>query len=123
MDDNLDAAESLSLLLQMMGHEVRVAHDGEGAVQLGDDFHPQAVLLDIGMPGIDGYETCRRMRVRSWGPGAKIIAVTGWGQDEDRRKSAAAGFDEHLVKPVDAETLSGVLDAQSVVPTTAGSRS
>jgi len=122
VDDNLDAAESLSLLLRMMGHEVRAAHDGEGAVQLGDDFNPQAVLLDIGMPGIDGYETCRRMRARGWGRDAKIIAVTGWGQDEDRRKSAAAGFDEHLVKPVDAETLARVIDAQSVVPTRTGSR-
>ena len=105
VDDNRDAAASLSMLLELMGHEVRIAYDGERAVQLASEFRPQLALLDLGMPEVDGYEACRRIRDHAWGTEMTLIAVTGWGQDEDRRKSAAAGFDGHLVKPVSPDTL------------------
>jgi signal transduction histidine kinase len=105
VDDNRDAASSLSMLLELLGHQVRIACDGEKAVQLADEFRPRMVLLDLGMPKVDGYEACRRIRGHPWGADMTLIAVTGWGQDDDRRKSAAAGFDGHLVKPVSPETL------------------
>ena len=105
VDDNRDAASSLSMLLELMGHEVRIGYDGEKAVQLAEAFRPQLVLLDLGMPKVDGYEACRRIRNHTWGADMTLIAVTGWGQDEDRRKSTAAGFDGHLVKPVSPEIL------------------
>jgi len=99
-DDNRDAAESLALQLQLAGHEVRTAHDGAEALVVGSTFKPQIVLLDLGMPKMDGYETARQMRRRSWGKRAAIVALTGWGQQQDRERTAAAGFDAHLVKPV-----------------------
>ncbi len=105
VDDNRDAAESLSMLLELKGHEVRRAYDGENALQLAEDFRPHMVLLDLGMPKMNGYEACRRIRDHAWGAQMTLIAVTGWGQEDDRRKSTAAGFDGHLVKPVDPETL------------------
>ena len=105
VDDNRDAAESLSMLLELKGHEVRRAYDGENALQLAEEFRPQMVLLDLGMPKMNGYEACRRIREHAWGTQMTLIAVTGWGQEEDRRKSTDAGFDGHLVKPVDPETL------------------
>ena len=105
VDDNRDAAETLSMLLELKGHEVRRAYDGEDALQLAEDFRPQMVLLDLGMPKMNGYEACRRIRDHAWGAQMTLIAVTGWGQEDDRRKSTAAGFDGHLVKPVDPETL------------------
>jgi CheY-like chemotaxis protein/anti-sigma regulatory factor (Ser/Thr protein kinase) len=105
VDDNRDAAASLAMLLQLMGHEVRIAYDGENAVRLADEFRPQLVLLDLGMPKVSGYEACRRIRTQAWGADMTLVAVTGWGQDEDRRKSMASGFDGHLVKPVSPETL------------------
>jgi CheY-like chemotaxis protein/two-component sensor histidine kinase len=109
VDDNRDVASSLSTFLQLIGHDVRVAHDGERALQLAEEFHPQTMLLDLGMPGMDGYEVCRRIRKAAWSRHMRLIAITGWGQDEDRRKSAVAGFDAHLVKPVDPETLAQLL--------------
>jgi PAS domain S-box-containing protein len=110
VDDNEDAATSLARLLRRVyGHEVRVAHDGPEALGLAGEFRPEVVLLDIGMPGMDGYEVARRMRVRADLAGVRIIALTGWGQDSDRHQSREAGFDYHLVKPVDPETLSGLL--------------
>ena len=105
VDDNRDAAASLSMLLQLLGHDVRVAYDGEHAVQVASDFRPQMALLDLGMPNVSGYDACRRIRDQPWGRAMTVIAVTGWGQEEDRRKSEAAGFDNHLVKPVSPETL------------------
>ena len=105
VDDNRDAAETLSMLLELKGHEVRRAYDGENALQLAEDFRPEMVLLDLGMPKMNGYEACRRIRDHAWGAQMTLIAVTGWGQEDDRRKSTAAGFDGHLVKPVDPETL------------------
>ena len=113
VDDNRDAALSLAMLMELTGHEVRVAHDGEAAIRLAEQFRPQAMLVDLGMPGVDGYEACRRIRNTAWGQGMRMIAVTGWGQDEDRRRSAMAGFDGHLVKPVHPETLAKLLGSRS----------
>jgi signal transduction histidine kinase/ActR/RegA family two-component response regulator len=109
VDDHPDVASSLAILMGLMGHEVRVAHDGEAAVRLAEDFRPQAMLVDLGMAGMDGYEACRRIRTEAWGRGIRMIAVTGWGQEADRRRSAMAGFDDHLVKPVHPETLAKLL--------------
>ena len=105
VDDNHDAASTLALFLEELGHEVRVAYDGESALRLAEAHRPHTVLLDLGMPGIDGYEVCRRLRVPTWGRRMRIIAVTGYGQDSHRRRSSEAGFDAHLVKPVSTETL------------------
>ena len=108
VDDNRDAAESLSMLLELKGHDVRRAYDGENALQLAEEFRPQIVLLDLGMPKMNGFESCRRIREHPWGAQMTLIAVTGWGQEEDRRKSTAAGFDGHLVKPVNPDALEEV---------------
>ena len=105
VDDNRDAAASLAMLLELLGHEVRVAYDGDGAVRMADEFRPELALLDLGMPNVTGYDACRRIRSEPWGSYVTIIAVTGWGQEEDRRRSAAAGFDHHLVKPLSPDTL------------------
>jgi CheY-like chemotaxis protein len=83
-----------------MGHEVETAHDGEQAIVAAERFRPHVMLLDIGMPKLNGYEVCQRIRDRAWGKSILIIALTGWGQDEDRRRSERAGFNDHLVKPV-----------------------
>jgi CheY-like chemotaxis protein len=99
-DDNNDAVEALALQLQLAGHDVRTANDGMEALEVGEAFQPQVVLLDLGMPRMDGYETGRQMRRRSWGSRATLVALTGWGQQQDRMRTAEAGFDAHLVKPV-----------------------
>ncbi|HEU4689578.1 MAG TPA: ATP-binding protein, partial [Vicinamibacterales bacterium] len=100
-DDNHDAAEALSLQLQLAGHDVRTAHDGAEAVAIARTFDPDIVLLDLGMPKMDGYEAARQLRLRSTeGRRLTLIALTGWGQQQDRDRTADAGFDEHLVKPV-----------------------
>lgn len=108
-DDNHDAAVSLSMLLQAMGHDTRVTHDGIEALEEAELFRPEVVLLDIGMPRLDGYETARRMRRQPWAAATQIVAVTGWGQETDRQRAKAAGFDRHLVKPVDLGALREVL--------------
>ncbi|HYC53962.1 MAG TPA: response regulator [Candidatus Binatia bacterium] len=100
VDDNVDAAESLAMLLRLRGQEVRMVHDGPAALQLCADDKPDVVLLDIGLPGMDGYEVCRQMR-RNGMADARIIAMTGYGQDRDRERSREAGFDDHTVKPVE----------------------
>ncbi len=104
-DDNRDAARSLALQLQLAGHDVRTAFDGVEALALADVFEPEVVLLDLGMPKLDGFETAREMRRRPWGPVATLVALTGWGQPQDRQRTGDAGFDLHLVKPVSAEHL------------------
>lgn len=109
-DDNRDAAHTLAMLLQLEGHEVRTVHDGVEALATGDDFAPQLVLLDIGMPLLDGYETARQIQERPWGKQAHLVALTGWGQEADRRKAMAAGFRDHLVKPAEPEALKTVMD-------------
>lgn len=107
VDDNQDAADSLVFLFHTYGSDVRVAYHAETALNLLGDFDPSLILLDIGMPGIDGYEACRRIRELK-GDAVRIIALTGWGQEEDRQRSTAAGFDEHLTKPVDFTRLEAI---------------
>ncbi|HYE35113.1 PAS domain S-box protein [Methylocaldum sp.] len=109
VDDNVDSAESMALLLSLDGHDVRTAFDGPGALTVAAEFQPEAVLLDIGLPGMDGYEVARQMRGLPGLQKALMIAVTGYGQADDRARSKAAGFDHHLVKPVDPEILSALL--------------
>ncbi len=99
-DDNLDAAEALAALLATLGHDVRVAHDGAEALAVGTAFEPEVVLLDLGMPVMDGLEAARRMRQLPWGQRATVVAVTGWGQQRDRERTTQAGFDAHMVKPL-----------------------
>src|SRR5262249_20919043 len=111
VDDNRDAATSLATLLQITGHETFTANDGPTALEEIERLRPDPVLLDIGLPRVNGYEVCRRIREKSWGNDIALIALTGWGQEEDRRKSTAAGFDGHLVKPVDYATLIATLEA------------
>jgi len=109
-DDNQDALESLALMLRMEGHDVVCASDGEEALALAGLRRPEIVVLDVGMPKLDGCEVARRIRAESWGRGAILVALTGWGQDVDRRRSREAGFDGHLVKPVDLDELMKLLD-------------
>ncbi len=108
-DDNADSAETLALILQAMGNEVRVAHDGAEAVALAAQFRPDTILLDIGMPKLNGYDACARIRAEPWAAGTHIVALTGWGQQEDKERSHAAGFDRHLVKPVEPAMLEKLL--------------
>lgn len=108
VDDNRDAALSLAMLLDLMGNETRTAHDGLEAIEIAAQFQPEIILLDIGMPKVDGYEAARRLRERH-GAGVVLVALTGWGQDEDRRRSQEAGFDLHLVKPVEIAALEDLL--------------
>jgi CheY-like chemotaxis protein len=105
VDDNRDSADSLSMMLRLTGNDTRTAYDGEEGVELAGEFRPDVLLLDIGLPKLDGRAACRRIREQPWGKGIVIIAVTGWGQDEDRRLSHEAGFDHHIVKPVDPNSL------------------
>ncbi len=110
-DDNRDSALTLSIMLEAMGNEVRVAHDGEEAVAVAAAFRPDAILLDIGMPRMNGYDACARIRREPWASATTVVALTGWGQDADKSRSRAAGFDRHLVKPVEPATLAALLEA------------
>ncbi|MGE0158477.1 MAG: PAS domain S-box protein [Gemmatimonadales bacterium] len=105
VDDNVDAAESMAIVLRMEGYEVRTAHDGEAAIEMASDYRPHMMLLDLGMPKVNGYDVARRIRSESWGRDVVLVACTGWGQPEDRRRSKTAGFDHHLVKPVSPESV------------------
>jgi CheY-like chemotaxis protein/two-component sensor histidine kinase len=109
VDDNKDAAESFAKLLELAGHEVRMAHDGLEAVNLAGAFRPDVVLLDIGLPKLNGLDAARHIRQQPWGKDMTLVALTGWGQEEDQQRSKEAGFDHHLVKPVKAATLSDLL--------------
>jgi two-component system CheB/CheR fusion protein len=109
VDDNEDSALSLSTLLGLSGNQTQVAHDGEEAMTLADRLQPDVVLLDIGLPGRSGYEVAEHIRAQAWGRSALLVAITGWGQEEDRRRSEAAGFDAHLVKPIDPVALERLL--------------
>ncbi|MEO8572814.1 MAG: ATP-binding protein [Pyrinomonadaceae bacterium] len=100
VDDNADSAESLAILLKLQGNDTMVARDGLDALEKGAAYNPDVILLDIGMPGMNGYDACEAIRAERWGKDLLLIAMTGWGQEEDRRRSAAAGFDHHLVKPI-----------------------
>ncbi|MGZ8274578.1 MAG: PAS domain-containing protein [Burkholderiaceae bacterium] len=108
-DDNKDGAESMAMLVQMEGHEVRVAYDGASALAIANAFKPEVALLDIGMPELSGDQVAARIREQAWSANTVIVAITGWGQEEDRVKTLAAGFDRHLTKPVDFEQLRRIL--------------
>jgi CheY-like chemotaxis protein/two-component sensor histidine kinase len=110
-DDNVDAAETLTMLLEAMGHETRTTHDGAAALEGAADFRPDVAFLDLGMAGLSGLDVCRRIRAEPWGKGVVVVALTGWGQPEDRQRSADAGFDHHLVKPAPLEALTEILAA------------
>jgi DNA-binding response OmpR family regulator len=112
IDDNRDAAASLAALLALKGNETRSAYDGAEGLQAAADFRPDIVLLDIGMPGLDGIETGRRIRAQPWGKDIVLIALSGWGQERDKRQSVDAGFNHHLVKPVDMHELEILLDSR-----------
>lgn len=112
VDDNADSAEPLSLLLQAKGHATRIAVEGEQALDVADEFQPNCVVLDLGLPGIDGYEVARRLRERPYGTTLVLVALTGWAGKDVRTKAAAAGFDYHLVKPVDLEALEHIVTAE-----------
>jgi CheY-like chemotaxis protein len=102
-DDNHDGAETLGMVLEMLGHEVRIAHSGEEALEVASRYRPEIGILDIGMPDLSDYEVAKRIRHEAWGAKITLIAVTGWGQENDKRLALAAGFDLHLTKPVDPE--------------------
>jgi CheY-like chemotaxis protein len=105
VEDNADSAEALVLLLRMLGNEVEVALDGASGLQAAEAHRPEVVLLDIGLPEMNGYDVARKIREQPWGGQMALVALTGWGQDEDRRLAKEAGFDHHLVKPVDPQKL------------------
>jgi DNA-binding response OmpR family regulator len=110
-DDNRDAAESLGMILSMSDHDVMVAHSGEEALRLAREAVPEAMILDLGMPGIPGDQVAREIRRESWGAKTLLLAVTGWGRPEDKTRSSAAGFDHHLTKPVDIDEVEKILGA------------
>jgi PAS domain S-box-containing protein len=112
VDDNHDSAMSLGMMLKLMGNEIQTAHDGLAAVENAEKFRPDMILLDIGLPKLNGYDACRRVRQQPWSKGMVIVALTGWGQEEDRRRSQEAGFDHHLVKPVEIMALQQLLAEQ-----------
>lgn len=109
VDDLKDGADGLAKVMELMGHEVRTAYSGEEAVIAAATFQPELVLLDIGMPKVNGYDACRAIREQPWGKQMFVIALTGWGQERDRRRTEEAGFDDHLVKPVDPDVLATLL--------------
>lgn|SRR5579885_3473544 len=109
VDDNRDSADSLAELLQLIGHQTHTAYDGLEAVEAAAAFRPALVLLDIGLPKLDGHEAARQIREQPWSEGVVLVALTGWGREDDRQRSREAGFDAHLVKPVDFEVLKKLL--------------
>ena len=109
VDDNQDSAISLAMMLKLMGNETHTAHDGLAAVEAAAEFRPDIILLEIGLPKLNGYDACRRIREQVWSKDILIVALTGWGQEEDRRRSQEAGFDQHLVKPVELTALQTLL--------------
>ena len=109
VDDNADGAEALALLLRLQGHIVEIAHDGEEAIAAAERFQPHAILLDLGLPGLNGFEVCQRIRQRPWGAAVLMVAQTGWGQAQDRARTRDAGFDAHLTKPIDPAAVQDML--------------
>jgi len=116
VDDNPDVLESLRRAVSLLGHEVRGARDGQEALEIGRTFQPDIVLMDLGMPNLNGYDAARRLRQEPWGRELLLIAVTGWGQDDDRRRTAEAGFDRHLTKPIATADLQDVLELPLASP-------
>jgi CheY-like chemotaxis protein len=111
VDDNRDGASTLAVILRKSGHHVEIAFSGEQALAVGATFHPDLVFMDIGMPDMSGHETCQLMRLEGWGEHIRIIALSGWGQQQDMERSKLSGFDEHLVKPISSATVRRLADA------------
>jgi CheY-like chemotaxis protein len=109
VDDNRDAADSCATLLELQGHRTATAYTGTSGLALGETFRPETMLLDIGLPDLNGYELARRVRATDWGRGVQLIAITGWGQDADRQRAFEAGFDHHLTKPVTPQVIEALL--------------
>jgi CheY-like chemotaxis protein len=109
VDDNRDAATSMAIMLRLVGNEVRTAHDGVEGIEAAEAFRPNVILMDIGMPKLNGYEATRQIREQPWGRSPIIVALTGWGQEGDRARSQEAGCDGHLVKPVNFADLEKLL--------------
>ncbi|HVX61492.1 MAG TPA: response regulator [Pirellulales bacterium] len=109
VDDNQDSATSLAMLVGVLGAESRTAYDGPQALEVAADFRPEMIFLDIGLPIFDGYEAARRIREEPWGKTIVLAALTGWGNEEDRQRSLEAGFDHHLVKPIEINALKQLL--------------
>jgi len=109
VDDSTDSAESLAALLSLQHHDVRTASNGPSALETAEEFRPDAIVLDIGLPGMSGHDVARVIRSRAWGRGVLLVAATGWGQEADRAAARDAGFDVHLTKPVDIDELSALL--------------
>jgi CheY-like chemotaxis protein len=105
VDDNHDNAESLAMLVQVMGHEAATAHDGMAAIEAVDRFRPDLILLDIGLPKLDGFEVAEQLRARPDGDALFLVAITGWARDEEKQRAKSVGFDEHMTKPVDPNRL------------------
>ena len=116
VDDNRDAADSVATLLELAGNEVHTAYDGLQALEIAEAVRPDVMLLDIGLPKLNGYQVARRIREQPWGKRIALVALTGWGQNEDREKSRNSGFDTHLVKPVDPNVLLKLLSELSPAP-------
>jgi CheY-like chemotaxis protein len=114
IDDNVDACRTLGALLQLKGQDVHTAFGGVEGLQLAESWRPDIAVVDIGMPDLNGYEVCRRLRSEPWGAAMMLIACTGWGQQEDRDRATEAGFDAHLVKPVEPAALMRLLDRSHV---------
>lgn len=119
VDDNRDAAESLAMILSLTGDETRIAYDGLEALQTAATFKPDVIFLDLGLPKLNGYEVARRVRQSSGGEKTWLVALTGWTEDAERQRSMAAGFDEHLIKPLDYVTLTSLLAGVAGVETAA----
>ena len=111
VDDNIDAAETLAMMLQLLGQQTCQAHEGNGALRAAQEFKPEIIFMDIGLPGLSGHEVASRMRRDLGMTETYIVALSGYGSEEDRRKSFYAGFDSHLVKPLDPAALPGILAA------------
>ena len=109
VDDNLDAAETLAMMLEILGQQTRQAHDGNSALTVATEFKPEVIFMDIGLPGISGHEAAARMRKDLGMTEAYMVALSGYGTEEDRRKSLYSGFDAHVVKPLDPSALPGIL--------------
>jgi CheY-like chemotaxis protein len=109
IDDNADIVESVAAVMRLLGHDVVTAPDGESGMEAGRTFAPHLVLMDVGLPGKDGYETARLMRAEPWGAQALLAAMTGWAREADRMQAEDAGFDAHVAKPVDLRTLRGLV--------------